>query len=53
MIIRKEIDLNKPLTAEQKKMLETLKAKPAQPDEDCPELTAEQIITKPQYKVKN
>lgn len=43
MIIRKEIDLNKPLTAEQKKMLETLKAKPAQPDEDCLELTAEQI----------
>lgn len=43
MIIRKEIDLNKPLTPKQKKMLETLKSKPAQPDEDCPELTAEQI----------
>ena len=43
MIIRKEIDLNEPLTAEQKQMLEALKEKPVQPDEDCPELTAEQL----------
>ena len=43
MLIRKEIDLNEPLTAEQKQMLETLKEKPVQPDEDCPELTAEQL----------
>lgn len=43
MTIRKEIDLNKPLTAEQKQMLETLKTRPVQPDEDCPELTSEQL----------
>ena len=39
MIIRKEIDLNAPLTAEQEQMLEALKTRPVQPDEDCPELT--------------
>lgn len=44
MIIRKEIDLNKPLTAEQKQMLEDLKTRPVQPDEDCPELTDEQLV---------
>ena len=43
MIIRKEIDLGKPLTAKQKRMLEALEARPAQPDEDCPELTPEQL----------
>lgn len=43
MIIRKEIDFNKPLTDEQKKMLEELKTRPVTPDEDCPELTAEQL----------
>lgn len=43
MTIRKEIDLNKPLTAEQKQMLEALKARTVQPDEDCPELSAEQL----------
>ena len=43
MTIRKEIDLNKPLTAEQKQMLEALKARPVQPDDDCPELTSEQL----------
>lgn len=43
MTVRKEIDLNKPLTDEQKKMLEALKTRPAQPDQDCPELTAEQL----------
>ncbi|MCH5347985.1 MAG: BrnA antitoxin family protein [Oscillospiraceae bacterium] len=43
MTIRKEIDLNKPLTTEQKQMLEALQTKPVQPDEDCPELTAEQL----------
>lgn len=41
--VHKEIDLNKPLTAEQKQMLEALKARSVQPDEDCPELTAEQF----------
>ena len=43
MIIRKEIDLDQPLTDAQKKMLEDLKTRPVQPDEDCPELTAEQL----------
>ena len=43
MIIRKEIDLNKPLTDEQREMLEKLRTRPVQPDEDCPELTAEQL----------
>ena len=43
MIIRKEIDLNKPLTDEQREMLEKLGTRPVQPDEDCPELTAEQL----------
>ncbi|MCM1316140.1 MAG: BrnA antitoxin family protein [Prevotella sp.] len=43
MIIRKEIDFSKPLTDEQKKMLEELKTRPVTPDDDCPELTAEQL----------
>lgn len=43
MIIRKEIDFNQPLTPEQKQMLEALKDRPVQPDEDCPELTDEQL----------
>ena len=43
MIIRKEIDFNEPLTDEQKKMLEELKIRPVTPDDDCPELTAEQL----------
>lgn len=43
MIIRKEIDFNKPLTEKQKQMLEALKDRPVTPDEDCPELTDEQL----------
>jgi len=43
MIIRKEIDFNEPLTQEQKKMLEELNSRPVQPDEDCPELSDEQL----------
>ena len=43
MTIHKEIDLNAPLTNEQKDMLEKLKTRPIQPDEDCPELTADQL----------
>lgn len=43
MIIRKEIDFNKPLTDKQKKMLEELRERPVTPDDDCPELTAEQL----------
>lgn len=43
MIVRKEIDLKAPLTDEQKEMLEALEARPVQPDDDCPELTEEQL----------
>lgn len=43
MIIRKEIDINKPLSEEQKKMLRELENIPVVPDEDCPELTDEQL----------
>jgi uncharacterized protein (DUF4415 family) len=43
MIVRKEIDLNKPLTPEQTEMLTKLASAPATPDEDCPELTADQL----------
>lgn len=43
MLNRKEIDLNEPLTPEQKQMLEELKTRPVQPDDDCPELTPDQL----------
>ena len=43
MTIRKEIDMKKPLTDEQKQMLEALKTRPITPDEDCPELTDDQL----------
>ncbi len=43
MIIRKEIDITKPLTKEQKKMLDELETRPVEFDEDCPELTDEQL----------
>lgn len=44
MTIRKEIEMNAPLSDEQKKMLEALKDRPVTPDEECPELTDKQII---------
>lgn len=43
MIIRKEIDLNKPLTTTQKEMLQALENRPVTPDKDCPELTEGQL----------
>lgn len=43
MIIRKDIDFSKPLTPEQIKMLEDMNQKPIVSDEDCPELTDEQL----------
>lgn len=43
MIIRKEIDFNAPLSEKQKQMLEELEKRPVTPDEDCPELTSEQM----------
>lgn len=44
MIIHKEIDLSKPLTSEQMQMLKEMESRPVQPDEDCPELTEEQLV---------
>lgn len=38
MIVRKEVDLNAPLSDDQKKMLEDLATRPVCPDEDCPEI---------------
>lgn len=43
MIIRKEINVKKPLTAKQQQMLEALYDRPIVPDDDIPELTEEQI----------
>lgn len=42
-IIRKEIDLNKPLTEEQIKMLKDMETAPITFDEDCPALTDEEL----------
>lgn len=42
-MVRKEIDFNNSLTASQVEMLETLKNRDVEPDEDCPELSAEQL----------
>ncbi|MBQ6094458.1 MAG: hypothetical protein IJL09_03575 [Lachnospiraceae bacterium] len=44
MITRKEIDLSKPLTEAQKKMLEEMNANPAIPDDDCPEFTEAETV---------
>ena len=43
MITRKEINLNTPLTEAQIEVLSRLAATQAVPDEDCPELTLEQL----------
>ena len=43
MIVRKEIDFTKPLTADQIKMLDDFETRPIEYDEDCPELTEEQL----------
>lgn len=43
MIVHKEIDLNQPLTPTQTEMLNKLASRPITPDEDCPELTMEQL----------
>lgn len=43
-VIRKYLEeINRPLTEEQKKMLEEMNNRPVCPDEDCPELTEEQL----------
>lgn len=43
MMIKKEIDFDKPLNEEQKAMLKAMEAKPITHDEDFPELTAEEL----------
>lgn len=43
MKVYKDIDFNKGLTAEQLAMLEDVANSPTVPDEECPELTDEQI----------
>lgn len=43
MIVSKNIDFSKGLTSEQLAMLKDLEAAPAVPDEDCPELTDEEM----------
>lgn len=43
MTIKKEIDFNRKLTDEQIKMLEALKSRPLTFDDDCPELTKEEL----------
>ena len=43
MKVSKDIDFTKPLTKEQKKRLDELEKRPVKFDEDCPELTEEQL----------
>ena len=43
MIVRKEIDINKPLTEDEIKMLDHAEKMPIVYDEDSPELTDEQL----------
>lgn len=43
MIVKKSIDVSTPLTKEQVKMLEALKDRPIEFDEDCPELTEKEL----------
>lgn len=43
MIVQKVISPDTPLSESQKKMLEELKFRAAEPDEECPELTPEQL----------
>ena len=44
MITRKAIDINEPLTETQAKMLETMEAQSAAPDDDCPEYSEEELL---------
>ena len=43
MIVRKDIDPTQSLTPSQVEMLHNLESRPISPDEDCPELTMEQL----------
>ena len=44
MIIKKEIDITKKPTKKQIKMLEELETAPVSYDDDCPELTEEELL---------
>ncbi len=44
MIIKKEIDITKKPTKKQIKMLEKLETTPVSYDDDCPELTEEELL---------
>lgn len=48
MIVKREIDLNKPMTQAQMDMLSALEARPVSPDAECPALTMEQLA---QFKI--
>lgn len=43
MIVRKEIDVTRPLAPSQAELLYNLASRPVSPDEDCPELTMDQL----------
>ena len=43
MIVRKEINLTQPLAPSQVEMLHNLESRPISPDENCPELTMDQL----------
>lgn len=43
LIVDENADVKRKLSAEELKMIEVLKESPAVPDEDCPELTDEQL----------
>jgi hypothetical protein len=43
MLVKHKLEFSVPLTKEQIEMLEALKDRPVVPDEDCPELTDEQL----------
>ena len=43
MIVRKEIDFNKPLTSAQEEMLRALEAAPDSADDEFPALSVEQL----------
>lgn len=43
MIVRKNIKIGRPLTEEEREEIRALKGRPIVFDEDCPELTEEQL----------
>ncbi|MBT9818522.1 hypothetical protein GPK77_12575 [Butyricicoccus faecihominis] len=43
MIVRKKIELTQPLASFQVEILHNLQSRPVSPDEDCPELTTDQL----------